>query len=88
MPKGARVRETNEAVPFDVPDVEYTHDGERCSFDAFVDRHAPEDHALRALADIVRAADTDTLDRSQPAAGLLAVSLGLGRGLADDPALM
>ena len=78
----------NEAVPFDVPDVEYTHDGERCSFDAFVDRHAAEDKALHALADIVRAADTDTLDRSQPAAGLLAVSLGLGRGLADDAALM
>ena len=78
----------NEAVPFDVPDVEYTHDGERCSFDAFIDRHAPEDEALRSLADIVRAADTDTLERSPPAAGLLAVSLGLGRGLADDASLM
>lgn len=53
-----------------------------------IDRHAPEDQALRSLADIVRAADTDTLGRSQPAAGLLAVSLGLGRGLADDAALM
>ncbi len=79
---------TSAAIPFDVPDVEYTHDGERCSFDAFVDRHAPGDEALRALADVVRAADTDTLDRSRPAAGLLAVSLGLGRGLADDAALM
>jgi len=78
----------NDAVPFDVPDVEYTHDGPRCSFDAFVDRHAPGDEALRALADIVRAADTDTLGRSPPAAGLLAVSLGLGRGLANDAALM
>jgi rhodanese-related sulfurtransferase len=78
----------NEAVPFDVPDVEYTHDGERCSFDAFVDRHAPADEALRTLADIVRAADTDTLGRSPQAAGLLAVSLGLGRGLTDDAALL
>jgi rhodanese-related sulfurtransferase len=78
----------NDAVPFDVPDVEYTHDGERCSFDAFVDRHAPGDEALRTLADIVRAADTDTLGQSPQAAGLLAVSLGLGRGLANDAALM
>lgn len=80
-------REEN-AIPFDVPDVEYTHAGERCSFDAFVARHAPDDDALVALADIVRAADTDTLERSPQAAGLLAVSLGLGAGLADDAALL
>ena len=78
----------NDAVPFDVPDVEYTHDGERCSFDAFVDRHAPGNASLRALADIVRAADTDTLGRSAQAAGLLAVSLGLGRGLVEDAVLL
>jgi len=78
----------NAAVPFDVPDVEYSHDGERCSFDAFVDRHAPDNAGLRALADIVRAADTDTLGRSPQAAGLLAVSLGLGRGIGDDAALL
>lgn len=78
----------NDAVPFDIPDVEYSHDGERCSFDAFVTRHAPGDEALLALADIVRAADTDTLARSPQAAGLLAMSLGLGRGLLDDAALM
>ena len=82
------VARDQDAIPFDVPDVEYTHDGERCSFDAFVDRHAAQDPALRALADIVRAADTDTLERSPPAAGLLAVSLGLGRGLADDAMLL
>jgi rhodanese-related sulfurtransferase len=78
----------NSAVPFDVPDVAYTHEGERCSFDAFVARHAPHDEALHALATIVRAADTDTLERSPAAAGLLAVSLGLGHGIADDGVLM
>ncbi|MDH5286383.1 MAG: chromate resistance protein [Betaproteobacteria bacterium] len=76
------------ATPFDVPDVEYTHDGERCSFDAFVARHAPDDPALAALADIVRAADTDRLGDSPQAAGLLAVSLGMGRLIGDDGALL
>ncbi len=78
----------SDAVPFDVPDVEYTHEGERCSFDAFVARHASRDETLRALAEIVRAADTDMLQRSAPAAGLLAISIGLGRGIFNDAALL
>ena len=82
------IAKDQDAIPFDVPDVEYTHMGERCSFDAFVARHARDDEALAALADIVRAADTDTLDRSPQAPGLLAMSLGLGIGLADDAALL
>ena len=82
------VARDQDAIAFDVPDVEYTHAGERCSFDAFVERHAPHDEALATLADIVRAADTDTLDRSPQASGLLAMSLGLGHGLADDAALL
>jgi hypothetical protein len=36
----------------------------------------------------VRAADTDTLERSAPAAGLLAISLGLGANIADDHELL
>lgn len=76
------------ATPFDVPDVEYAHVGHFCSFDAFVARHAPDDDALAALADIVRAADTDRLDDASQAAGLLAVSLGLGRLIDDDATLL
>ena len=82
------VAREQDAIPFDVPDVEYTHNGERCSFDAFVERHARDDEALDALAAIVRAADTDTLDASREAPGLHAISLGLGAGLADDAALL
>ena len=40
--------------------------------------------ALKRLADIVRAADTDRLDLAPQAAGLLAVSLGLSRMHATD----
>ena len=78
----------HDAVPFDVPGVDYGHAGERCSFDAFVARHAGDDAVLARLADIVRAADTDTLHRSAQAPGLLAVSRGLGLGIADDALLL
>ena len=80
--------QANGAVPFDVPDVEYGHAGARCSFDAFVARHARDDAALARLADIVRAADTDTLQDAAQASGLLAVSAGLGRGIGDDATLL
>ncbi len=77
-----------DAIPFDVPDVELTHDGPRCSFDAFLTKYHLEDPGLVRLAEIVRAADTDTLDKSREAAGLLAISLGLGANIADDQALL
>jgi rhodanese-related sulfurtransferase len=80
--------DSRDAVPFDIADVAYGHLGERCSFDAFVARHAAGNRALQRLADIVRAADTDTLDRAAQAPGLLAVSQGLGRGMRDDSVLL
>jgi hypothetical protein len=76
------------AVPFDVPGVELTHAGPLCSFDAFLEKYRLEDPALARLAEIVRAADTDTLDRSAQAPGLLAISLGLGANIADDQELL
>jgi rhodanese-related sulfurtransferase len=78
----------NHATPYDVPDVEYTHVGPDCSFDAFIRRHALSHPALDALANIVRAADTSTLDRSAQAPGLLAASLGLSAMFADDHAML
>jgi hypothetical protein len=76
------------AIPFDVPGVELTHSGPLCSFDAFLEKYRLEDPALARLAEIVRAADTDTLDRSPQAPGLLAISLGLGANIPDDQELL
>jgi rhodanese-related sulfurtransferase len=73
-----------DAVPYDVPDVEFSHDGERCSFDAFLKAYRLEDPALAQLAVIVRGADTARLDLAPQAAGLAAISLGLSRRFADD----
>jgi hypothetical protein len=76
------------AIPFDVPGVELTHSGPLCSFDAFLERYHLEDAALARLAEIVRAADTNTLERSPQAPGLLAISLGLSANITDDQELL
>ena len=74
------VAEERDAVPYDVAGVHFTHDGELCSFDAFIKHYRlGEDPALRKLALIVRGADTGKLDLAPQAPGLAAVSLGLSR---------
>jgi rhodanese-related sulfurtransferase len=76
----AAVRKTAQektAVPYDIPDVEFSHEGELCSFDAFVRLFRLKDPALDALALIVRGADTNRLALAPQSAGLAAVSLGL-----------
>jgi hypothetical protein len=78
----------NDARPYDIPDVDYSHVGPECSFDAFIRHHALSHPALDALANIVRAADTSTLDRSPQAPGLLAASLGLSAMFTDDHAML
>jgi rhodanese-related sulfurtransferase len=73
-----------DAVPYDIPDAEFSHAGERCSFDAFIKHYRLNDPALDELAVIVRGADTARLDLAPQSAGLVAVSLGLSRLHADD----
>ena len=80
----AAVARATGAIPYDVPGVELTHDGERCSFDAFLVKYRLHDPALQELAAIVRGADTGRLDLAPQAPGLLAVSLGLSALFSDD----
>jgi len=79
-----RVAAERQAVPYDIPDVEFSHDGELCSFDAFIRTFRLRDPALEALAVIVRGADTGRLDLAPQAAGLAAISLGLSRTFSND----
>ncbi len=79
-----RVAHETGATPYDVPNVQYTHVGDDCSFDTFIKKHKLTDKALQDLALIVRAADTDRLDLAPQAAGLLAISLGLSRNFSND----
>lgn len=77
-----------DAIPFDVPETEFSHEGEKCSFDVFLDRFGVEDGSLRHLARIVRAADTGRPDLEPEAAGLLALSLGVSAANHDDHAAL
>ena len=73
-----------DAVPYDVHGVELTHDGELCSFDAFLKKYNLDEPELRYLALIVRGADTDRHDLTPESSGLFAISLGLSDMHPDD----
>jgi rhodanese-related sulfurtransferase len=79
----AVARETG-AIPYDVQGVEYTHEGERCSFDTIIRIHDIHDPALDRLAAIVRGADTSQHALTPQCAGLFAISLGLSANYPDD----
>jgi hypothetical protein len=76
--------ERTGAVPYDIPGVKFTHVGEKCSFDAFLQEYGLTEPALLQLADIVRGADTSRLDLTPQSAGLFAISLGLGHVFTND----
>ena len=72
-------------VPFDIKDVELSHEGERCSFDTMLKLFGLEgEPSLARLALIVRGADTARPDIAPEAAGLHAISLGLSALAGDD----
>ena len=79
-----RMAQETGATPYDVPGVELGHHGDRCSFDAFIDKYQLDDPALNKLALIVRAADCGAPQLAKEAAGLLAISKGLSLNFADD----
>lgn len=72
------------AIPFDVPDVEYSHNGDFCTFDTILAKHQITDPALLQMAVIVRGADTDRFHLAPQAAGLWAISAGLSYNIRDD----
>ena len=79
-----RIAKETDAIPYDIPGVELSHVGKRCSFDAFLEKYALSDLALQRLALIVRGADTSRLDLAPEAPGLLAISHGLSQNFSDD----
>ena len=79
-----RIATETGAIPYDIPGVEFGHEGELCSFDAFLTKYKLQDRALHQLALIVRGADTSRLDLSAQSAGLYAISLGLSKNFEND----
>ncbi|WP_028526012.1 chromate resistance protein ChrB domain-containing protein [Runella limosa] len=77
-----------DAIPFDVPNVEFSHYGEKCTFDYLVEKYQIDDPAIHTMAVIVRGADTDRHDLAAQSAGLWAISAGLAHNFSDDKALL
>jgi hypothetical protein len=79
-----RVAQETDAIPYDIPGVALSHVGDRCSFDAFLEKYSLTDAALAQLAVIVRGADTSRLELAPEAPGLFAISHGLSQNFSDD----
>ena len=79
-----------EARSFDAPGADYTHRGNRCTFEVLVEEFdLGADPALARLARIVHAADiSDELDSDPLGPGLLAIAEGGLRVEADDLRLL
>ena len=80
------VAEKFNATAFDVPDGAFTHSAGRCTFDAMLDHFDLRTQPLTKMADVIRAADTDSAAKIPEAAGLLALSVGFSRMYNDDQA--
>jgi hypothetical protein len=78
QPKAGEVR-------FDMFEAEYTHEGDRCTFETLLERTGVRDRALRAIGEIVH--DIDCKDAKfgrEEAAGVAALLRGLVRAYSDD----
>jgi len=82
------VAKRENAVPFDVENVELGHHGSECTFDAIIRKYNLTDPALQRLAPIVRGADTDAKDLTPESRGLEAIAEGFRLLYRDDHELL
>jgi hypothetical protein len=78
------VSKREDAIPFDVANVELGHHGPECSFDAIIKKYNLSDPALQRLALIVRGADTEAKDLTPQSRGLDAIAEGFRLAYGDD----
>lgn len=76
------------ATPFDVPDTEFTHYDDQCTFDYFIKKYNIKDMAVLTMAPIVRGADTDRHDMADQSSGLWAIAAGLAYNFKNDHELL
>ena len=78
-------RPTRGDVRFDMFEGEFTHEGDRCTFEVLVDRFMPNAPGLRALAEVIH--DIDLKDETfgrEESAGIERVVAGIARAHAKD----
>ena len=90
VPFDSVLDKTNElnGIAYDIPDVEYTHYQDQCTFDFIIKKHGIDDPAVSTIANIVRAADTDQYELAGQASGLWAITAGLAHNFTDDMKLL
>ena len=72
-------------VRFDMFEAEYTHEGDRCTFETLLERAWVRDRALRAIGEIVH--DIDCKDAKfgrEEAPGIAALVRGMAKACSDD----
>lgn len=77
-----------DAIPFDIPNVEFTHYNDECTFDYIIRKYEISDPAILIMSKIVRGADTDRHDIAKESAGLWAISAGLSHNIINDSELL
>jgi hypothetical protein len=72
------------AIPFDIQGAELGHKGNKCTFDAIIEKYQLKDLALLELAKIVRGADTPERNLTPESPGLVAIAGGFRETTPDD----
>lgn len=70
------VAKDENAIPFDVPNVELGHHRDECTFDAIIRKYNLTDPALLDLAKVVRGADTSNRNLTPESPGLNSIAEG------------
>jgi len=74
-------------VRFDMFDADFTHEGDRCTFEVLLDRMGLDDPALRAIAEVVHDIDLKDTKFDRPETGGIAVLVaGIAMAHRDDEA--
>ncbi len=72
-----KIASEQDAILFDVPDVELGHHDGRCSFESIIVKYELQDPALHRMARIIHAADISAdMDTDPIARGLEAIAVG------------
>ena len=82
---GRGYRPARGEVRFDMAGAEYTHEGERCTFEVLLERFELRSAALRAIGEIVHDLDLEDERHGRPeASGVRRMIAGLALGSTDD----